>query len=33
MRLNWRWLVALVSAMLAILAAGGIALWRTTGFN
>lgn len=33
LELNWGWLVALISAMLAILTAGGFALARTTGFN
>jgi hypothetical protein len=31
--LHWTWLAALSSAMLIILFAGGMALWRTTGFE
>lgn len=33
LELDWVWLAGLTSAMLVVLAAGGIALWRTTGFN
>ncbi len=33
MELNWGWLTGLTSAMLVILVAGGVALWRTTRFN
>ncbi len=31
--LHWGWLAALASAMLLVLVAGGVALWRTTRFN
>jgi drug/metabolite transporter (DMT)-like permease len=31
--LHWSWLVGLTSAMLLVLVAGGVALWRTTRFN
>jgi len=31
--LHWSWLVGLTSAMLLVLVAGGVALWRTTQFN
>jgi len=30
---NWLWLVGLTSAMLVVLVACGIMMWRTTGFN
>jgi drug/metabolite transporter (DMT)-like permease len=33
MEFNWVWLVGLTSAMLVILVACGITLWRVTGFN
>ncbi len=33
MELNWVWLAGLTSAMLVILVAGGVALWRTTRFS
>ena len=33
MEIHWGWLVALTSPMLAVLAAGGVALWRITRFN
>jgi drug/metabolite transporter (DMT)-like permease len=33
MELHWGWLAALTSAMLLVLVAGGVALWRTTRFN
>lgn len=33
MEIHWGWLVALSSAMLLVLVAGGIALWRITRFN
>jgi drug/metabolite transporter (DMT)-like permease len=33
MEIHWGWVVALTSAMLAVLVAGGVALWRITRFN
>ncbi len=33
MEIQWGWLVGLTAAMLLVLAAGGIALWRITRFN
>ena len=33
MEIHWGWLVALTSAMLLVLLAGGVALWRITRFN
>jgi hypothetical protein len=33
MEFNWLWLVGLTSAMLVVLVACGIMMWRTTGFN
>jgi drug/metabolite transporter (DMT)-like permease len=30
---NWVWLAGLISAMLVVLVACGIMMWRTTGFN
>jgi hypothetical protein len=33
MEIHWGWVVALTSAMLAVLVAGGFALWRITRFN
>ena len=33
MEINWIWLVGLTSAMLVVLVACGIMLWRITGFN
>jgi drug/metabolite transporter (DMT)-like permease len=33
MEIHWGWLVALTSAMLLVLVAGGVALWRITRFN
>ena len=33
MEFNWVWLAGLTSAMLVVLVACGITLWRTTGFN
>lgn len=33
MEIHWGWLAALTSAMLLVLVAGGVALWRITRFN
>ena len=33
MEIHWGWLAALTSAMLLVLLAGGVALWRITRFN
>jgi drug/metabolite transporter (DMT)-like permease len=33
MEIHWGWLAVLTSAMLLVLAAGGVALWRITRFN
>jgi len=33
MEINWIWLVWLTSAMLVVLVACGIMIWRITGFN
>lgn len=33
MQINGVWLAGLASAMLVVLVGGGVALWRTTGFN
>jgi hypothetical protein len=33
MEIHRGWLAALTSAMLLVLVAGGVALWRITGFN
>jgi hypothetical protein len=33
MEIHWGWLAALTSAMLLVLVAGGVALWRVTRFN
>jgi len=33
MEFNWLWLAGLTSAMLVVLVACGIMMWRTTGFN
>jgi hypothetical protein len=33
MEINWVWLAALTSAMLVVLVACGITMWRTTRFN
>jgi hypothetical protein len=33
MEIHWSWLAALTSAMLLVLVAGGVALWRITRFN
>jgi drug/metabolite transporter (DMT)-like permease len=33
MEIRWGWLAALTSAMLLVLVAGGVALWRITRFN
>ena len=31
--LDWRWAAALIVALLAVLVAGGVALWRATRFG
>ena len=33
MEIRWGWLAALTSAMLLVVVAGGVALWRITRFN
>jgi drug/metabolite transporter (DMT)-like permease len=33
MEINWIWLAGLASAMLVVLFACGVMMWRTTGFN
>ena len=33
MEIHWAWLAALTSAMVLVLVAGGVALWRITRFN
>ena len=33
LEIHWGWLVALTSAMLLVVVAGGVALWRITRFN